>query len=462
MVSLGIDGMISGLKTTDLINQLMQVEAMPQTMLKSKVATTQAFVTALQGLNTRVASLVDAAKTAAKPESWQAATATSSAASVKVTTSAGAQPSNLSFTVQKIATAQSSVSDSVADLAGFFGDGPVPTHLTIASGTGADQKAMVVDLAGVTTLDELAEKLNAAETGITASVVKVADGSFRMQITGKSTGDAAAFDVLEGSHTKEELVAGVTATKVVDRAVAKTVAGDAEITVWGDQKIRSASNTFSDVLTGVSFTVSAPTEEPVKLSVSRDNAALSKLAKDLVGSITVVLDEIKSRTASTTTTSDDGRSVISGGVLSADSATRGIQQAVSSAMSFPIDGNSPSSVGIELGRDGSFTFDEAKFAEALAKDPAMVEKVVSGIASRVADTAKSISDPIDGTLTSKIKNQESFSKNLSEQVSDWDRRLTNRRAGLERTYASLEVTLSGLQSQSSWLAGQLAGLSANS
>jgi len=146
-------------------------------------------------------------------------------------------------------------------------------------------------------------------------------------------------------------------------------------------------------------------------------------------------------------------------VLSGDSATRGIQQSLTSALAYPVDGISPSEVGIVLGRDGAFTFEPEKFAAALASDPAKVQRVVSGLAERVAETATKISSPIDGSLTQKIKSQESFTKNLTEQVSDWDRRLATRRSGLERTYASLEVTLSGLQSQSSWLASQLASTS---
>ena len=66
MASMGIDGMISGLNTTDLINQLMQAEAIPQTLLKTKQTNTTTLVTALQALNTKVSSLADAATTAAE------------------------------------------------------------------------------------------------------------------------------------------------------------------------------------------------------------------------------------------------------------------------------------------------------------------------------------------------------------------------------------------------------------
>lgn len=456
-MSLAVDGMISGLKTSELINQLMQVEAMPQTMLKQKVTTTQAFITALQGLNTRVSSLADVAKTAAKPESWQATTASSSATSVKVTTSAGSQPSTLSFTVDRLAKPQTSVSGAVTDLDSYFGPGGVPANLTIVSGP-ADKPTLVdVDLAGVTDLAGLATKLNAAGSGITASVVKVSATESRLQITGKSTGVDGAFDIHRGKVTAEDLTAGAS-DLVVDRSTALVQAVDAQISLWDGTPVTSASNTFSDVLKGVSFTVSAVEATPVTVTTVRNDAALTKLASDLVGSVGVVLSEIASRTSTTTTTSADGRTVIAGGVLSGDSATRGIGQSITTALSYPVDGISPAEVGITLNKDGTFTFDQAKFTEALGKDPEKVQRVVSGLGERVADASKRISDPIDGSLTLKVKSQESFSKGLTEQVSDWDRRLETRRSGLQRTYAALEVTLSGLQSQSSWLAGQIGSL----
>lgn len=453
MAGMGIDGLFSGLNTTDLINKLMQVEAMPQTMLKAKVATTQTFVSTLQGLNTRIASLGDAAKTAVKAESWQAATGKSSTETVKVTAGAGAQPSSISFTVDQLATAQRSVSGPVSSLADLFG-GTVPEQVTISSGPSGSPTQTTVDLTGVTDLSELAARLSATGTGVTATVVKMSATESRLQVVGTGSGADAAFDLFAGQPTDP----GFGTTAVLSRSTAAVAATDAQITVFGSP-ITSKTNTFDGVLEGVAFTVSAKEAEPVTLTVSRDDAALAKLASSLVGTMGVVLNEIAARTRSTTTTTDDGRTVVTGGVLSGDSATRNIQQTLTSALSYPVDGLSPSEVGIDLDRYGVFTFDEEKFTAAMAKDPALVQKVVTGLAERVAAETKAISDPIDGTLTTKITNQESFSKNLGEQILDWDRRLANRRSGLQRIYASLEVTLSGLQAQSSWLAGQVGSLS---
>ena len=60
-MGMAIDGLISGLKTTDLINSLMQAEAIPQTLLKNKVTDSTTYITAMQALNTKVAALADAA-----------------------------------------------------------------------------------------------------------------------------------------------------------------------------------------------------------------------------------------------------------------------------------------------------------------------------------------------------------------------------------------------------------------
>jgi len=91
-----------------------------------------------------------------------------------------------------------------------------------------------------------------------------------------------------------------------------------------------------------------------------------------------------------------------------------------------------------------------------------VKAVVQTIAGRVADAATATSDKYDGTITTKIAGEQKTVKGLNYQITDWDSRLADRRSTLEKTYANLEVQLQQLQSQSSWLTGQLASLSSSS
>lgn len=453
MASMGIDGMISGLNTTDLINQLMQAEAIPQTLLKTKQTNTTTLVTALQALNTKVSSLADAATTATKPTSWQAYKATASASSVTATTTATALPSELSFRVDALASNQVSLLE-VADPTAVFPGSPPTFTIKQKDGTATT----LTPASGK--IEDVVKAINDSSTaGVKAVAVKV-DGAYRLQLSGTGTGANEAFDVYAVA------AADITdATPKVALGNLKT-ASDAQVTLWPQndalkKTVSSTSNTFSNVLDGVSFTVSAlpkADDAPVTLTVARDDAAVKKLASGLVGALGVVFAEIGSRTSTTTKTDADGRTVVSGGLFSGDSAVRALNQQLQTAASYPVDGTSPSEVGIVIGRDGTFTFDDAKFTAALAADPAKVQKVVSGLAERVADVAKKTSDKTDGSLTRKVEGQQGVVKDLGDQIASWDLRLASRRAGLQKTYSALEVSLSGLKSQSSWLASQLASL----
>jgi len=308
---------------------------------------------------------------------------------------------------------------------------------------------------------DVAAALNAVPaSGVTAAAVRTGSGdppTWTLQLTGTTTGAANGFSV----HLDDATAAGPGLALTEVRA-----ASDARITLFAgspaEQALTSSSNTFTGLMSGVDVTVRSVTADPVTLTVARDEAALTSLASGLVGALGVVLSEIASRTATTTTTGSDGSSVVSGGLFAGDSAVRALQQQLQSAASYPVDGTSPSTVGITIGVDGTFTFDSATFAAALAKDPAKVQAVVTGLAERVADVATSTSDKIDGSLTLKIQGQQGVVKDLGTQIENWDVRLALRRASLERTYSALEVTLSGLQSQSSWLSSQLASLSTSS
>ena len=91
-MGLSIDGLSSGLDTTALINSLMAVEAIPQSLIKNKAATVQTRISALQGLNSAVADLATKAGKLSDPKSLELYSASSSSAKVTTTVGAGAKP----------------------------------------------------------------------------------------------------------------------------------------------------------------------------------------------------------------------------------------------------------------------------------------------------------------------------------------------------------------------------------
>lgn len=462
-----IDGLISGLDTTNLIKSLMQVEAAPQTALKTKQTNVSKLVTAMQALNTKVAALAESAAKAAKATSWSASTATSSSTAATATAGTTAIAGSVTFSVGGVARSQVSLSAVTPDNGTLVP--AVPPAVTVKK---ADGTYVTVSPATGSLADVAAAINKSADAGVRATVIRVTTGTtaeYRIQFTGTATGEDNAFAVFAGTQAQvqaaEAAADGSLEAMQIDGNVTRTAA-DASITLWKgsvglETTITQASNTFTGLMTGVDVTVAAvtaPADDPVTISVTQDTKAVQALASTLVQSLNAALSEVTSRTASTTTTSSDGRTVVTGGLFSGDSGIRNLRERLMSVASQPVDNVSPSWAGITIGRDGTFTFDEAKFTAALAENPTKVQSMVSQLATRVADVADAASNATTGSLTQQITGKQTLVKDYGKQIDGWDLRLDMRRAALEKTYSALEVSLSNLQAQSAWLTSQLASL----
>lgn len=454
--ALGIDGLASGLNTTDLINQLMQIESAPQTLLKTKQSAASDMVTALQGINSRLLSLSTASEKAADADNWKVFTATSSADSVSASASTTAQAGSVTFSVDAVANRQVSLTAAVTDGSGLTTDNPPTLTLKKADGS------YVEVTAASNSLTDIAAAINDSDMGIKATAVRVSGGAtpeYRLQFTAGTTGTEGAFELYLGD---EATVAGGGGTRL-DASVA-TTATDATITLWKgtsyEQSFTQSSNTFDELMTGVSVTVSKVTDpgDTVTVDVAADADAVSSLAKNIVGTLGLVLSDIDSRTKTTTTTNSDGTSSTKGGILTGDIGISTLRSQLIQAATYPVDGVSPSKYGVVLEKDGTVTFDADKFAAALEDDPDGTATFFQTLGARVQTTADLASDQYDGSLTSRITSQENLVKDYTKQIEDWDLRLELRRSTLQSTYSALEVTLSNMKAQSSWLSGQLASL----
>ena len=460
MGSLAIDGLVSGLDTTSLINQLMTVESQPQTLLKAKVSRTQTLVSAFQSLNTSVASLASFAKKTALPASVDLFSATSSAASVSVKAASGSSAGQINISVTSVAKAQVSVSEAMSE----WPDSPATFTIVTSDGTKVEISAASTSMSGV------ADAINASSAGVKATRVSAGTDSgtgdplYRLQLTSSSTGASGAFQVFRG--TAADVTAG-TATDLFSAPGAATVtsAADASVTLWAgtaaEQVITSSTNTFADILPGLSVTVSQVEASPVTVSVAKDTAGVSSLASNLVANLTAVFNFIGSKSTVSQTTSSTGAAVVTAGVFTGNSTARDVSARLLTAASAPVDGRSPSEIGITITKDGGIEYDSAKFTAALTADPAGTQTMFQTIADRIATAADSGSNQYTGTITQVITGQQSSLTSLNDQIASWDVRLASQRAGLERTYSALEVALSNLNAQSSWLTSQLAALTSS-
>jgi flagellar hook-associated protein 2 len=432
-----VDGLVSGLDTTSLINSLMQAEAAPQTALKTKVTTTNAVVTAYQALNTRYAALQTAAESLAKLATWTSPAVHSSSSGVSATATPAATAGQLSFDVVTTATQHSLASAEFGQLSDITSTPPI---ITITQGGNA---VTISPSSG--DLATVIQSINdAAGLGVRAIAIQVSAGRYRIQLSARDTGAARTFTV-----------AGLGATSTVRSGA------DASIDLGGGLVVTSPTNTFTDVMPGVSFVVSKP-ELGVTLSAVVDSDSLADKVQAMVDAANAALTEIGNQT------SYNSASKV-GGVLLSDFGVRQLQSdtlnGVSDALPLagpPATSGSASIAGIQTDRDGRLTFDREKFLALEAADPTQAQALVQGVAGRLAVIGKGATDKTTGTLTLAVQGRDALIKDLNARIDDWDDRLTMRKAALKKTFDAMEVALSGLQAQSSWLSSQIASLPSNS
>ncbi|RBY79622.1 hypothetical protein DQ238_10565 [Geodermatophilus sp. TF02-6] len=431
-------GLISGLDTASLIDQLIAVERNPQTLLKNKLTEAKADAAAYRAVNTKFDALRSAAEALTKAPTWGAAKATSSSASVVATAATGATTGSLTFTVDSLAARHTVVGRAswtapTADLT-----------LTITDGDG-DRTPVDVTIGAGASLADAVKAINAADAGVTATMVGSADG-YRLQLTATTPGTDGVFTVSDG-----------TGFAVLSQGT------DAKLTVGsGDYTFSATSttNTFSGLVPGVTLTVTAASEEPVTVDVASDPEAITTAVQKLVTAANDALSSIRTQT---------GTATGSTAALKGDSTLRGLANEVLRAVADAIgDEDSAAQVGIQLDRYGSVVFDATAFTEALTADPTLARRLVDGtgtgtsavpgVARRLLAVAEEASRSTTGVLVLKAASEDEQASDLQLRIEDWDRRLELRRTTLTAQFTAMETALSSLQNQSSWLASQLKSL----
>jgi flagellar hook-associated protein 2 len=435
-----VSGLVSGLDTSSIITQLMQVEAQTQTNLKSKVTSEQADVTSLQDLNSTFAALATQAGTLAGGAAWNPVSTTSSSALASVTAGPKAITGPLTFTVGNVANAHQLRFASTAALSTVVATGSTKVRIDHLDGTTQDIET------GDGTMQGLVNAINGGSTGLKASTVRLDDGTYRLQVTSVATGAASDFTLTNTDGS--DLLGGASVT----------AGQDASITIGGDT-VHSASNTFSQVANGLDLRLdpTIPAGTVVTVNVSQDATSMTAKVKSLVDAVNGLLTKMDALTDYNATTKTSGP-------LASDGAVRSLGNNLLDAV-YPTDGSTLAAVGIQLDRYGKLTFDADAFTAAYNADPtgvaARFTSAAGGFASRIQTVAKSASDPVSGTITTSVHGRTSTIKELQDSIANWDTRLALRQDTLTKQFTAMETALQQLQSQQSWLSSQLASLPGN-
>jgi flagellar hook-associated protein 2 len=467
-MSMSVDGLVSGMDTTTLISQLLKADAAPQTALKSRLSATQNAASAYRTVNT-VFAAIRAAAEALTPAALSAARKASSS-DVSVSASAAATAvvgSSVSFTVKQTASTQSLITK-----AGWTSpttkvrDQSAPSWPIDIINKTTGVSVGTVDLAPDATLTDAAAAINAKKLGITASVIRTAKDEYRLQLTSQTSGAAGAFTI--ASTTDDPALPG--------SSFQETIPGqDATLDLGGGIVAKSATNTFTDLLAGVSITVSKGQTASTTIAVGNDVDGVTTKVQTLVDAVNSALTTVKSYTSNA-----PGSTATLKGEFRLTSLASQVLNAVSSAVG--ADG-SPAKVGLELTKDGKINFKKEKFTSALTDTPELAQRMiagqvaslgadgvvgggddkvaVTGIAGRLLDIAKKASDSTTGSIVALANGQDSLAEDIQDRIDAWDLRLAKRKETLTRQFTAMETALSSLKNQSSWLSGQISSLPTN-
>ena len=365
---MAIDGLVSGLNTSEIIASLMAIEKLPQDAMVARQETAKNQLSSYASVRAKLSALGTAANALATAAKWNQRTATSTnTSSATVSATSTATVGSLTFSVDRVATAHGlSSATTIAATSTVIASGGT---VSIDLGDGAGPQSIDV---GGGTLQEVAAAINGAGLGVRATTVNTGSG-FRLQMTATSTG-------AESDFTVDGLDPSIGGTVVTTQGV------DAQLTIGtgpGAYSVTSSSNTFSDLMPGVSVTAVAVSATPVTVNVAEDVTALSDAVKALVEAANAALSEISLRTAFNAETK-------TGASLNGDATLRRAAQEISRSVANAVGASSLGSAGaagVSLDRSGRLSFDAAKFSKAYAADPAAVRNLFSQHGATTGDVS---------------------------------------------------------------------------
>lgn len=290
-MALSSPGIGSGLDINGLVGQLMALEKRPLALLNTKEAKLQAQLSAYGSLKGALSSFQNAVAALAAPARFTAVKAsvadgTVLSASAAATASAG----SYSVEVQTLAQAQKLKSDAFAATSETVGSGTLTLQFgTYGGGSftlNPEKSAKTITIAsGQSSLAGVRDAINAADAGVTASIVN--DGSgFRLVVASKEAGLANALKISVADDDANDTDNAGLSRLVYDdttggtKNLAETVEARNAALVIDGIAISKPTNTVSDAVEGV--TLNLLKTGTTSLAVARDTAGTRAAVESFV------------------------------------------------------------------------------------------------------------------------------------------------------------------------------------
>jgi len=464
-------GIGSGLDVNSIVTQLTELERKPLVSLQARAASIQTKLSAYGQIKSQISALGDAASKLRLDSAWSGLSVKSTnEAAVSASVTGVASAGSYSIEVQKLAKAQS-VASATVPVDATVGSGSLSIELgtwdpgfaafTVTPGGPA---AIVVSLTADSTLREVMDKINEANAGVTAIVVRDGLGGERLSVRSNKTGAENGFRIqvtdndgdssdnvgLSSLNFDPQNLPGVGLSGISEGGNAKFLLNGLDI--------ESSSNSITQTIPGVTLKLTQETTSPVELTLSQDTASIKKNIQDFVAAY----NSLNQTLADATKYDADSKTA---GPLQGDTTTNALRQTLRNLVASTSEGSVYSrlaDVGIVAQRGGALTVTSTTLDAALANGDELKKlfatnngnAATDGFGIKIKDFVQGLLSS-DGRVTGKTEAlQAEISRNGKQQEA-----VNTRAAAVEKRlraqYTALDGQIAGLSSINTFLSQQI-------
>lgn len=481
-------GIGSGLDVERIITETVALEKEPIKTLEVKAETINSKISTYGQIKSSVDTLNSAARDLTLDSGFDAVKINSSNSSAVNATMTGlAAQGSYNVNVEKLAQSQTSASIKLGAKDTMGAAGTMRFVIGNPGKAGAELKTVDLDIASSDTLEGIVANINGnpdLSKSVVASVITDSTGKQQLMVRSRETGldnqfsmsmgtlvtqaDVDAWNALSDTEKKDKPFPVIGSFKpvavedgsnlsklaVVGGITVKQAAQNAEIKLNG-VAIESNTNTFKDIIPGLSISVSAKGES--LLSITQDKDATQEKIQKFVDAYNAVNELLAASTKY-----DQGSKTA--GVLQGDSSTVSLQNSLR-MLTQGIAGNATgkfnrlSDIGIQMQQGGALTLDAAKLQEALGdmdsvKSMFAAKPDALGNGGGIAVNFKTLTDELlayEGTLNNKTDSLEKQLELNKAEVEKVEKRAETVEERMRKQYTALDVKMASLSSLDSYI-----------
>lgn len=370
-----VSSLFSSAEVASIVSQLQARIQAPITLEQAQIKTDNAQISALGAVRGALSSLNGALSGLSNPASLKAMSASTSASAV-ATASAKSSAASGAYALSnvKLARSQEIYSGSFGSAGAVIGTGSGALTFSFASGG----SARIAIPSSADTVSGVAQAINTAKKGISASVVNTASG-VRLVLQSSATGSSKAFSVAGSGAVSGLSYGGSAATMTLGQS-----ARNASFTLNG-VPISETSNSGVSLVNGlaVNLVSSGSATISVKSSTTNLSSALSTFANKLNNAVGVIAKQTAFVAASAAKNGSGSSSAKSGPLLGNVQIQQLKQDLLSAVSSAASGGLTANTLGFSISSSGKLSFSSATFATAYATNPTAADSFIKTLEAKV-------------------------------------------------------------------------------